>query len=220
MIYKYYSNPLLCFQNSIKAGSIKLVFETFKNMITDMYKKDQRQQPNFTQIKTAFDVIDLRKDGMIDLNEWTKSFVFISGNLDINENNLNIPNRNIFDDNYKSNKVSMSQEIKNRKILREWESSSDVKDIYKIILKHKKIIKEHLKKTYFMETSEMLVQSDNLVTILKKFLTEMKLSNTQWKMLVMIGKSDDYSLIDVDLFFVMVEALAKSTINRPRNKFK
>lgn len=114
----------------------------------------------------------------------------------------------------------MSQEIKNRKILREWESSSDVKDIYKIILKHKKIIKEHLKKTYFMETSEMLVQSDNLVTILKEFLPEMKLSNTQWKMLVMIGKSDDYSLIDVDLFFVMVEALAKSTINRQRNKFK
>ena len=220
MIYKYYSNPLLCFQNSIKIGSIKLDFETFKNIITDMYKKEQRQQPNFTQIKTAFDVIDLRKDGMIDLNEWTKSFGFISGNLDINENNLNIPNGNIFDDNYKSNKMSMSQEIKNRKILREWESSSDVKDIYKIILKHKKIIKKHLKKTYFMETNEMLVQSDNLVTILKEFLPEMKLSNTQWKMLVMIGKSNDYNLIDVDLFFVMIEALAKSTINRLRKKFK
>jgi Ca2+-binding EF-hand superfamily protein len=185
-----------------------------------MYKKEQRQQPNFTQIKTAFDIIDLRKDGMIDLNEWTKSFGFISGNLDINENNLNIPNGNIFDDNYKSNKMSMSQEIKNRKILREWESSSDVKDIYKIILKHKKIIKKHLKKTYFMETNEMLVQSDNLVTILKEFLPEMKLSNTQWKMLVMIGKSNDYNLIDVDLFFVMIEALAKSTINRLRKKFK
>ena len=35
-------------------------------------------------------------------------------------------------------------------------------------------------------------------------------------MLVMIGKSEDYNLIDVDLFFVMVEALAKSKINRPK----
>lgn len=41
-----------------------------------MFEKDGRQVPNFTQIKNAFEYIDVRKDGLIDMTEWLKAFTY------------------------------------------------------------------------------------------------------------------------------------------------
>jgi Ca2+-binding EF-hand superfamily protein len=42
----------------------------------DLFEKDSRPSPNYTLIKNAFEYIDIRKDGLIDMNEWLKAFTF------------------------------------------------------------------------------------------------------------------------------------------------
>lgn len=46
----------------------------FKQLVTDLYQRETRPAPNFNLIKNAYDYIDLRKDGVIDINEWQKTF--------------------------------------------------------------------------------------------------------------------------------------------------
>lgn len=48
--------------------------DKFKNMVFELYKRETRSPPNYSLIKNGFEYIDLRKDGVIDLNEWSKSF--------------------------------------------------------------------------------------------------------------------------------------------------
>jgi hypothetical protein len=38
-----------------------------------MYSKETKPMPNFTLLKSVFEYIDLRKDGVLDINEWLKS---------------------------------------------------------------------------------------------------------------------------------------------------
>jgi len=42
----------------------------------DLFEKDNRPAPNFALIKNAFEYIDIRKDGLIDMTEWLKAFTF------------------------------------------------------------------------------------------------------------------------------------------------
>lgn len=63
LIYKYYSSPIVCFQSNDKKVTLKLDFEKFKQIVIEMYRRDQRQGPNFTMLKNAYDTLDLRKDG-------------------------------------------------------------------------------------------------------------------------------------------------------------
>jgi hypothetical protein len=46
----------------------------FKQIISDLYERETKPIPNFALIKNAFDYFDLRKDGIIDMNEWLKAF--------------------------------------------------------------------------------------------------------------------------------------------------
>jgi hypothetical protein len=223
LIYKYYSNPILCYKTCIKPGALRMDFETFKNVVSDMYKKEQRQQMNYTQIKSAYDVVDLRKDGMIDLNEWTKAFGDVNGSLDVND--VGVMNGNSFFNNSNNNSNSVNSgnctvEEKQRKQLREWETSDDVCEIYKIIWKHKKYIRDSLRKMFFNGRKETLVLPENLIKVLKEIMPRMKLSYTQWKILVNIGKCEFNELIDIDMFFTMVEIAAKSAVFKPRKQFK
>ncbi len=49
-------------------------FDKFKNIIISMYDRETKPAPNYPIIKGAFDAIDLRKDGIIDMSEWLKAF--------------------------------------------------------------------------------------------------------------------------------------------------
>lgn len=51
-----------------------MTLDKFKNMVNELYMRETRSFPNFSLIKNAFEYLDLRKDGVIDLNEWSKSF--------------------------------------------------------------------------------------------------------------------------------------------------
>ena len=222
LIYKFYSSPIICFQNNDINHVGKIDFENFKNIIFDMYTKNEQKLPNFTLIKNAFDTIDLRKDGMIDINEWCKVLGTFNGKLDFGEDS--VPNGFDFYDNNKFLKLktlkkqkSLSQ-INNRRVLREWETSSDVSDIYKYINKNKKFIKQKISESnYSISTgSTRLIQPDNLVLILKGIIPNNNLSLTQWKMIVNVAKKDTLDgLIDLNEFFRLMEVTTKKMTSHP-----
>ena len=188
IISKYYTTPLLCYQMSIKPGAMRMDFETFKRILTTMYNNDQRQTPNYTQMKIAFDAIDLRKDGMIDMNEWVKAF--------------------------SSGVCPISSNI-------EWEMNMDMRDVYKVIYKHKQLVKDTLKHMTFIQSGNTFIQPDNLVNVLKEVLPQIKINNTQWKMVAMIGKNDVNDLVDVNAFFKVLEASVKNgAVFKGRKQFK
>ena len=66
-------------------------------------------------MKAIFDFIDVRKDGVIDFNEWNRIFAITESNLDVI-------------------KGPGSQYI------RDWEGSEELADVYKLISKNRKII--------------------------------------------------------------------------------
>jgi hypothetical protein len=37
-----------------------------------MYEKDTKPAPNFTLLRSVYDYLDVRKDGVLDINEWLK----------------------------------------------------------------------------------------------------------------------------------------------------
>lgn len=179
-----------------------------------MYKRDYREAPNFTMLKNAYDCLDLRKDGIIDMNEWMRAFGSFNGSLDVRSNSI--------DNGYSffSRKKNDNFLNANRKVLREWESSSDICFIYKQIAKNKKTIIDSLK-TYIIEYGgSQLVVPDNLVSVLKDLMPLSKLSNTQWKMLVMLGKSDKENLIDLGAFFAIIEKSARNMNSHPKKFLK
>ena len=190
--YKYYSNPRLAFELNDPKVIGKIDFDKFKKIIFDMYQREGRQLPNYNLMKYIYDYIDIRKDGVIDLNEWNKVFAQSEGTLDL-----------------KANKNQM-------KILRNWETSKEISDIYKLIARNKKIIKEKVKMfSYGNGRNGLVIQSDNMVKVLKDVLGNLKLSYTQWKMLVSCGDRDKSGMIDFDTFMKVVEASANFDKSHP-----
>lgn len=43
-------------------------------MILKLYQDDSKEGPNYILMKNIFDYIDVRKDGIIDQNEWITTF--------------------------------------------------------------------------------------------------------------------------------------------------
>ena len=219
LIYKFYSNPIICFQNNDTNHKGKIDFEQFKNIIYDMYHRNEQQFPNFTQIKNAFDTCDLRKDGIIDINEWCKAFASYNGKLDPNpENSSN--GLEFFDKKFKtSNNFKLKNKTEhNRKVLRDWETSGDITNIYKFINKNRKYIKNKIinGNMFIKSNSGDCIHQDNLLKVLQDLMPNMLLSKTQWKMIVNIGKSKKYeSLIDINEFFRLIEITAMNLNSHP-----
>lgn len=52
-----------------------LSFDKFKQVIDDLYYKEKTSKKlSHIVMRSAFDFIDIRKDGVIDQNEWLKTF--------------------------------------------------------------------------------------------------------------------------------------------------
>ena len=219
LIYKYYSNPIICFQNNDTNRTGKIDFNKFKNIIIDMYNKNEIKIPNFTLIKNAFDTIDLRKDGIIDMNEWCKAFSSFNGTLDVEAEKVT-NGFEFFDKKFKikNNFQNVNKIDHNRKVLREWETSGDVTVLYKFLYKNRKIIKQKIKdNNYLIGTNGFeLVHSGNLISILKDILPELRLSQTQWKMIVNIAQNERVDeLIDINEFFRLLEITSRNMVSHP-----
>ena len=83
LIYKYYTNPKLAFELNDKEIKQQIDFDKFKRIIYDIYKREVKKVPNYPMMKYLYDFIDIRKDGIIDINEWNKVFAISEGSLDI-----------------------------------------------------------------------------------------------------------------------------------------
>ena len=224
LIYKYYSNPIICFENSDIYHNGKIDFDRYKNIIYDMYNRDEAKLPNFTLIKNSFDEIDLRKDGVIDMNEWCKAFASYNGKLDFKKESVT-NGLEFYDKKFKtSNNFQNTSKIShNRKILRDWETSGDISFLYQFINRNRKLIKERIKKCNFMLTGDgiQLIHSDNLISILKDVIPGLKLSQTQWKMIVNVAHNERTDgLININDFFKLLEIFSKNMASHPTVKRK
>ena len=189
LLYKYYSNPKLAFTFIDSSQSNLMDFEKYRTIISELYKREDRPIPNFALLKNTYDYIDLRKDGMIDMVEWTNAFGSMKGKLD-------------------AIKPKNSEHKRQLKKLRRWETSNDVINIYKEISKNRKMIQQNIKETSFGANCT-IIHEDNLIRVLKDFFPYYKLTNTQWKMIVEIGDKDTQGFINFDTFIKLVENCAR-----------
>ena len=194
LIYKYYSNPRLAFELNDNEIQGTMDFDKFKKIIHDVYTRESKPTLTYPVLKYIYDYIDVRKDGVIDLNEWSKVFATSEGKLDYEQ--------------AKPEKM---------KILREWETSREIIEIYKLIARNKKLIRDKVK-LFTIGSNVMLINANNLIDILKNVLGKIRLSQTQWKMIVSLGDKDKSGLIDFDAFIKIVEATSKMERSHPVKK--
>ena len=193
-IYKYYSNPRLAFELNDNEIQGTMDFDKFKKIVHDVYTRESKPTPTYPVLKYIYDFIDVRKDGVIDLNEWSKVFATSEGKLDYEQ--------------AKPEKM---------KILREWETSKEIIEIYKLIARNKRLIRDKVK-LFTVGSNVMLINASNLIDILKNVLGKLRLSLTQWKMIVSLGDKDKSGLIDFDAFIKIVEATSKMEKSHPVKK--
>ncbi len=194
LIYKYYSNPRLAFELNDPEVQGFIDFDKFKKIVYDVYKREVQPMPSYPVMKYVYDYIDIRKDGIIDLNEWSKVFAQAEGKLDVSN-------------------VRPSQ----MKVLREWETSRDIIEVYKLIARNKKLIRDKVK-LFTVGSNVMLILDTNLIDILKNVLGKIRLSQTQWKMIVALGVKDKSRMIDFDAFIKVIEATSKMERSHPIQK--
>ena len=199
LIYKFYGSSILCFQIIDINNSGKIDFIKYRNMLNELYIKNEQEIPNFALIKNTFDYIDLRKDGIIDYNEWNKAFAMVDGKLDLEFEKFTSD----------SNELNYVKKYKNE--MRMWENSDDITQKYMIIYKNRKLIKNKLSDGNFImnKYGKQLVPSDSLIYVIKKMLPNLKMSHIQWKILTDIGKIDTENLVNINNFFKLVEINAK-----------
>ena len=190
-LYKYYNNPRLAFDinDQMKRGYID--FEIFKKLIYELYFKERQKEPNYPVMKAIYDFIDVRKDGVIDSNEWNKVFSITESNLDVIKGPGSQP-------------------------VRDWEGSEELADIYKLISKNKKIIEKKAKLYNMKTTSNMLIQENNLIDILIHVLGSIRLSYPQWKMIVSLGDTERRGIIDFNAFITAIDSYANMWQSHPR----
>ena len=192
LLYKYYSNPKLAFEFSDNKKNNQMDFDTFKSIIGELYKRELRPNLNFVLLKETFNIIDQRKDGYIDMNEWTNSFGKNKGKLDLILNKRQI------------------------NALRKWETSDNVIGIYTAIAHNKKVIWDKAKKYCFGKGNGAVIQEDNLIRVLKDVFPTLTLTLTQWKMIVEIADKDPADLIQLEQFITIVEHCATKAKSQPR----
>ena len=106
----------------------------------------------------------------------------------------------------------------NRKVLRDWETSGDITNIYKYINKNRKYIKKKImdNNMYIKSKNGDCIHQDNLLKVMQDLMPNMLLSKTQWKMIVNIGKSKKFdSLIEINEFFRLIEITAMNLNRHP-----
>ena len=70
----YMTSPKDAFRMFDSDNSGKLTYTDFAALVTQLFNKAREQQPAYPVVKDLFDVIDIRKDGIIDRIEWNQTF--------------------------------------------------------------------------------------------------------------------------------------------------
>ena len=194
LIYKYYSTPKLAFTINDGNKNGVLDFNEYQSMICDLFRRECLNEPNFALIKNSFDFIDQRKNAVIELNEWIRTFSQIKSDLDLSE----------------VNETKLQQ-------LREWECSNNLEKIYTEINRNRKLLKDYAKMYMITDgNGKSIIQINNLIEVLKKILPRTKLSRTQWKMMVRIADKQGTGMVDLEEFLKITEQSARVLNQQPR----
>ncbi len=105
----------------------------------------------------------------------------------------------------------------NLKATRSWENSKEISDIYYLISRNKKQIKEQAKEYSSKQGQSSVIPAEILVDILSRMFTTLKLDYNNWKLIVNIADKDKNSMIDLDLLFNLVVQSTKFNTSHPRN---
>ena len=194
-IYKYYNSPRFAFEFNDKDKKGYIDFERFKKLIYELYYKERIPTLNYPAMKYLYDYIDVRKDGVIDLNEWNKVFAITESNLDVI-------------------KGPGSQYI------RDWEGSEEITEIYKLISKNKKVIRDKVKLYTIRTSSNLLIQDNYLIDILINVLGKIRMSYPQWKMIVALGDTERNGIIDFNEFMRAIDSYANIKNSHPKHLIK
>jgi len=76
-IYAYMLSPKDAFLTFNEDRTGRLSYEQFNKMVIKLFQLAREETPSFPLIKDMFDFIDIRRDGIIDMNEWMQSFRLI-----------------------------------------------------------------------------------------------------------------------------------------------
>ena len=184
LIIKYYTNPKLAFEFNDIYNKKLMEFETFKKIVIDVYKRENRScpPPPYSLLKSMYDFIDIRKDNIIDINEWNKTFCEFEGKLDY--------------------------EIDKSNGLKKWEATNNLMEIYKLIARNHKIIQEKIKE-HSITGDCTIIHIDNLINALKEALPKVYLSHTQWRMIASLGEEISLGLINYNSFIKVIKQISR-----------
>lgn len=104
----------------------------------------------------------------------------------------------------------------NLKATRSWENSKDISEIYYLISRNKKQIKEQAKEFLIKQGQNLVIQVDNLVDILSRMFPSLKLDTHKWKLIVNMADKEKNSMIDFEFLFNLVVNSTKLTTSHPR----
>ena len=104
----------------------------------------------------------------------------------------------------------------NVKATRSYENSRELSDIYHLLTRNKRQIKEESKKYFVKQGGNSVIHSDNLIEILSKMFPAAKLDINRWKMVVNIADRDKNSLIDVEYLFTQLGESYKFAASHPK----
>ena len=104
----------------------------------------------------------------------------------------------------------------NLKDIRSWENSKEVTELYYILSRNKKQIRDQAKNYIIKQGSNSFIYADNLVDILSKMFTNFILDAKKWKFIVSIGDKEKNSLIDLDFLFSQLVNSNKLTTSHPK----
>ena len=103
------------------------------------------------------------------------------------------------------------QEI--NKLRRSSDTAKENNDIFFILNKNRTSIKEAAKRFMF---KPKFILGENLIKLLKELFPMSGISNTQWKMVVSIADKEKNGLVDLDLFFELINHRSKISASVPK----
>ena len=104
----------------------------------------------------------------------------------------------------------------NLKAMRSFENSREISDIYYLMTRNKRQIKEESKKYFINQGGYLVIHSEQFVEVLAKMFPSAKLDINRWKLIVNIGDKDKNSLIDVDFLFNQIGNSNRFTVSHPK----
>jgi len=139
-IYSYMVSPKDAFLLFNEDRTGKMTYNQFNKLVIRLHQLAREEVPPFTIIKDLFDFLDIRKDGIIDMNEWMQSLSLIDKNLSQSHPKSNFSQKRSSTINVQSLNKTYYSNSQTKSTISEWECSKAYEDILKLIARNRKAL--------------------------------------------------------------------------------